>query len=124
MRIRPEELTETSDSKKGPGTRGERARSAAVARIKARHAERDYFGRPIFDDEPIVEVSPAAAKRAAEGTVRLDAWLVAHGAAPSRDKAKALINEGRVLVNGSRKKAKPSLAVSNDTAIEVIDAPA
>ena len=119
MRIKPESWSPDPE-KKGPGTRADRASAHAAARIKARHAERDYFGRPIYKDEPKVEGTPAAIKRVRTGTVRLDAWLVANGYAPSRDKAKVVIAEGRVWVDGKNGgKVKPSLAVSDANVIEV-----
>lgn len=118
MRIKPESWSPDPE-KKGPGTRADRASAHAAARIKARHAERDYFGRPIYKDEPKIEGTPASIKRERTGTVRLDAWLVTNGLAPSRDKAKALIAQGIVWVDGSNKKAKPSLPVSDTMNIEV-----
>lgn len=115
MRIRSdEELIDMQNS--GKTTRAMRAAAKASARIKARHVERDYFGRPV---EPLTPVAPSGGvdgvKRA--GT-RLDAWLVANGAAPSRDKAKILIAEGRVTVNGSGK-VKPSTLVPDNARVEV-----
>ena len=68
MRIKPESWSPDPE-KKGPGTRADRASAHAAARIKARHAERDYFGRPIYKDEPKVEGTPAAIKRVRTGTV-------------------------------------------------------
>lgn len=117
MRIKPESWSPDPE-KKGPGTRADRASAHAAARIKARHAERDYFGRPIFKDEPKIEGTPASIKRVKTGTVRLDAWLVSNGFAPARDKAKLLIAAGAVTVDGSAK-VKPSTPVSDAMCIEV-----
>jgi len=117
MRIKPESWSPDPEQK-GPGTRADRASAHAAARIKARHAERDYFGRPIYKDEPKIEGTPASVKRVRTGTVRLDAWLVSNGHAPSRDKAKVLIAAGAVTVDGSAK-VKPSTPVSDAMRIEV-----
>ena len=77
-----------------------------------------YFGRPIRPAAPEEGLTTAAVKRVREGTVRLDAWLVAHGFADSRAKAKALIDGGRVSVKGVTK-VKASTAVAEDACIEV-----
>ena len=50
--------------------------------------------------------------------MRLDAYLVGRGFAPSRDKAKVLIDQGLVYVEGSNR-VKASLAVGPGTHIEV-----
>jgi 23S rRNA (cytidine1920-2'-O)/16S rRNA (cytidine1409-2'-O)-methyltransferase len=53
---------------------------------------------------------------------RLDLWLVAHGLAPTREKAQALVMAGRVVV-GERKVAKPGTAVAEDARVEVLPGP-
>ena len=107
-----------SEKKKGPGTRAERANEHAVNRQKNRHAERDYFGRVINPQAAKPELSHAAAKRIVDGTVRLDAYLVGRGLAPARDKAKALIDEGVVFVEGSNR-VKPSTPIALGMTVEV-----
>jgi autotransporter translocation and assembly factor TamB len=102
-------------------TRGGRARANAVARLEARHVERDYLGRPLYakDVDETAQLTPAAAKRAADGTSRLDARLVADGLAPSRDKAKALIAAGSVLVDGTSARLKASTPVAPTARVEL-----
>ena len=53
---------------------------------------------------------------------RLDAALVARGMVSGRDRAAALIREGRVRVNG-RVQEKPSAAVSEEDVLEADDTP-
>lgn len=122
MRIKPESEALIGAKKGGKTTRAERASAHAAARIKARHVERDYFGRPVVDpkEQKIRDLSPAAVKREKTGTVRLDAWLVANGLSVSRDKAKVLISSGSVYVDGSND-VKPSLPVSDDMDIRVAE---
>jgi len=60
--------------------------------------------------------------RATTSGDRLDQWLVAHGRAPSREKAQALIMAGAVTVNG-RAADKPGRRVSPD-ALVVVHEPA
>ena len=91
MKLKEVKGPEKPGKKKAPGTRADRANEHAVMRQKNRHAERDYFGRVIPEPgSQRPDLTPAAAKRIQEGTVRLDAYLVGRGFAPSRDKAKAL----------------------------------
>ena len=52
--------------------------------------------------------------------MRLDAYLVGRGLAPSRDKAKALIDQGLVYVAGSNR-VKASMAVAQGVEVEVRD---
>lgn len=119
MRIKP--AAEPSPGKKAKHTtRAERASANAATRLENRHVERDYFGRPIRPADPDEGRTPAAIKRVREGTVRLDAWLVSHGFADSRAKAKTLVDEGRVRVPGVSK-VKASTAVAEDAAIEVLE---
>ena len=119
MRIKPpSETTPTPGKKAKPTTRAERSAANAATRLENRHLERDYFGRPIRPAAPEEGLTTAAVKRVREGTVRLDAWLVAHGFADSRAKAKALIDGGRVSVRGVTK-VKASTAVAEDACIEV-----
>lgn len=54
--------------------------------------------------------------------IRLDAWLVQHGFAGGRDKAKALLGAGQVTVNG-RPVYKPSFGIAPDDRV-VCTAPA
>ena len=100
----------------GTGTRGQRARANAVARLKARHAERDFMGRAIGIDD-VREEAPTVSQ--AKGGTRLDAWLVAHGYAASRDKAKALIDAGCVRVKHVTK-VKGSTVIVDDARVEVL----
>ncbi len=119
MKLKEVKGPEKPGKKKAPGTRADRANEHAVTRQKNRHAERDYFGRVIPEpgsSKP--DLTPAAAKRALEGTVRLDAYLVGRGMAPSRDKAKALIDQGLVYVAGSNR-VKASMAIAQGTKVEV-----
>jgi 23S rRNA (cytidine1920-2'-O)/16S rRNA (cytidine1409-2'-O)-methyltransferase len=51
--------------------------------------------------------------------VRLDKWLVDHGLAPSRHRARELIEEGRVLVDGLVVK-KPARQVRPDRPVRVV----
>jgi ribosomal protein S4 len=126
MRIKPEsqENAGSDPSKrrgKGSGgtTRAQRASDHAAQRIWSRHAERDYFGRPIYEQDPMDGLSPAAQMRKQTGAARLDAWLVSHGFAASREKAKALIASGAVTVNGSAAKVKASTPIYEDTSVAV-----
>lgn len=117
MRIRSDaELNEMAKS--GKTTRAARAAAKAAARIKARHVERDYFGRPL---EPIGPAPDPADAPGRQG-VRLDAWLVANGLSPSREKAKELIASGAVSVNGSAK-VKPSTPVTEGAQVVVAQNP-
>jgi 23S rRNA (cytidine1920-2'-O)/16S rRNA (cytidine1409-2'-O)-methyltransferase len=52
--------------------------------------------------------------------VRIDQLLVDRGLAPSREKARALILAGQVLING-QKAAKPGQTVSSEAALEVLE---
>lgn len=54
--------------------------------------------------------------------LRLDAWLVDHGHAESREKARALVMAGRVRVSG-RSDPKPGMSVPGDAVIEVDPGP-
>ena len=117
VRIDPE----TGDLGRGDkNTRAKRAAEHAYTRRKARHVERDYFGRPLEDIAPPKPVAQVMAKKPAGP--RLDAWLVTQGLAPSRDKAKALICAGLVSINGSYK-VKPATPVEPDDRVEVQPAP-
>jgi 23S rRNA (cytidine1920-2'-O)/16S rRNA (cytidine1409-2'-O)-methyltransferase len=49
--------------------------------------------------------------------VRLDQYLVAHGHAPSRARAVALVESGQVFVNG--KAGKPSVSIEENDVVEV-----
>ncbi len=109
--------TNGSDSR--AKTRAQRASDHAAARIQARHAERDYFGRPIYERDPMESLSSAARMRAETGMVRLDAWLVSNGYAASREKAKALIARKLVTVNGTTNKVKPATPISDDMDVRV-----
>lgn len=121
MKLKEVKEPEKPGKKKAPGTRADRANEHAVMRQKNRHAERDYFGRVVPEPGSLrPDLTPAAAKRAAEGTVRLDAYLAGRGLAPSRDKAKLLIESGRVRVNGSAR-VKASLAVGPEDRVEVLE---
>ena len=123
MKLKEVKEPEKPGKKKAPGTRADRANEHAVNRQKNRHAERDYFGRVMPEPGSMrPDLTPAAAKRAAEGTVRLDAYLVGRGLAPSRDKAKLLIDAGQVFVNGTNR-VKASMAVGPGTKIEVREVP-
>ncbi len=51
--------------------------------------------------------------------VRLDRWMVDHGAAESREKAQALIMAGEVLLDG-QKALKPGQAVAEGARVEVL----
>lgn len=119
MRIKPPP-EQTPGKKAKHTTRAERASANAAARIENRHLERDYFGRIIRPADPEEGLTEAAVKRVKEGTVRLDAWLVSHGFAESRAKAKALVDAGLVRVPGVTK-VKASTAVAEDAAIEVLE---
>lgn len=117
MRINFErEAERAAASPDGPRTRGERSHANAVKRLKARHAERDAIGRPIIDGKEAKDVLPTVSQ--AKGGVRLDAWLVAHGHAASREKAKALIESGAVRVSNVSK-PKGSTVVLERTRVEV-----
>lgn len=119
MKLKEVSGPEKPGRKKSPGTRADRANEHAVMRQKNRHAERDYFGRVIPEPgSSRPELSPAAARRIQEGTVRLDAYLVGRGMAPSRDKAKALIDQGLVFVGGSNR-VKASMSIAAGTKVEV-----
>lgn len=119
MKLKEVKGPEKPGKKKTPGTRADRANEHAVMRQKNRHAERDYFGRVIPEPgSQRPDLTPAAAKRIQDGTVRLDAYLVGRGFAPSRDKAKVLIDQGLVYVEGSNR-VKASLAVGPGTQVEV-----
>ena len=121
MKLKEVKGPEKPGKKKAPGTRADRANEHAVMRQKNRHAERDYFGRVIPEPGSMKpDLTPAAVKRAQEGTVRLDAYLVGRGLAPSRDKAKALIDQGLVYVAGSNR-VKASMAVAQGVEVEVRD---
>ena len=120
MRVRPDEVFENSKGKHT--TRAQRANAAAVARQKARHVERDYFGRPILSAQEQREVAAGAQMLKARAGARLDAVMVERGLAPSRDKAKALVAQGRVYVGKTRAK-KPSMAVPDGARVRVVDAP-
>lgn len=50
---------------------------------------------------------------------RLDAWLVAHGLAPTRERAQALVMAGRVRIDGHTAQ-KPSQAVRTEAAVELL----
>ena len=115
MKLKEVKGPEKPGKKKAPGTRADRANEHAVMRQKNRHAERDYFGRVIPEPgSQRPDLTPAAAKRiCAQG-----AYLVGRGFAPSRDKAKALIDQGLVYVAGSNR-VKASLAVGPGMQIEV-----
>lgn len=117
MRIRPEDFEKDRTSEDG-ATRGARARTHAVDRLKSRHVERDYFGRPIVASEERDAAAATLTVAAVKGGVRLDVFLVSHGCAPGRDKAKALIESGSVKVSGVQK-VKPSTVVSERTVVEV-----
>jgi 23S rRNA (cytidine1920-2'-O)/16S rRNA (cytidine1409-2'-O)-methyltransferase len=54
---------------------------------------------------------------------RLDLWLVAHGLAPTREKAQALVMAGRVLVD-EKKAAKAGTGVAEDAHVHVLPGPA
>jgi 23S rRNA (cytidine1920-2'-O)/16S rRNA (cytidine1409-2'-O)-methyltransferase len=59
---------------------------------------------------------------AATPRVRLDAWLVEHGLAPSREKAQALVMAGRVRMAGAAA-TKPGASVPAGAAVEVLPGP-
>lgn len=125
MRIKPPPEPTPGKKKSKHSTRADRASAHAAARIEARHAERDYFGRPI---RPIAEgyssilgtSAPASSPSKLDrmGATRLDAWLVANGLVVSRDKAKAAIGAGEVWVDGSNK-VKASTPVVESTKVEL-----
>ncbi len=102
MRVRIDEANDGT-SQEGGNTRAKRARAHAIARIKARHVERDYFGRPIPDPNDAGATVGATKAAAEKGATRLDAWLVANGHAVSRDRAKDLIASGAVSVSNVTK---------------------
>ena len=117
MRIRPEDF-EKDRTSEDSATRGARARTHAVDRLKSRKLERDYFGRPVVPAEDRDAAAATLTVAAVKGGVRLDAYLVSHGFAPGRDKAKVLIDSGAVKVSGVQK-VKPSTVVSAGTVVEV-----
>lgn len=118
MRIKPQtESDEQSDGRKHT-TRGSRSAEHAATRLKNRHVERDFFGRPIEEPDPMAGVTQGMLMRARTGAKRLDAWLVEHGHAASRERAKLLIAGGSVRVDGSAK-VKPSTPVLPDSVVQV-----
>lgn len=119
MRIKEESLSTQGANGKGHASRANRASDHAAARQKARHAERDYFGRIIEEPDPHRGLSEGAIMRSQMGAVRLDAWLVNHGFAPSRDKAKDLISSGRVFVDGTTQRVKPSMPIMDDMSVDI-----
>lgn len=118
MRIKPQQPEDEQGGRRKHTTRAERASEHAAARIKARHVERDYFGRPVQAPSPQASLTEGARMRARTGARRLDAWLVEQGHASSRDRAKLLIADGAVRVDGSAK-VKPSTPVLPDSTVLV-----
>ena len=118
MRVRPDEVFE--NSKGNHTTRAQRANAAAVARQKARHVERDYFGRPILSAQEQREIAAGAQMLKARAGSRLDAVMVERGLAPSRDKAKALIAQGVVFVGKTCAK-KASMTVPEGARVRIVE---
>lgn len=112
MRVRERPDFDENGKPLGPGTRADRAANHAAARIKNRHAERDWLGRVIEEPKPFDGMTEAQVQRAKAGATRLDAYLVDMGLAASRDKAKALISAGRVAVDGTTDRVKPSTPIA------------
>ena len=120
MRIKPSSrAADPAAERGGRSTRADRASDHAAARQRNRHAERDYFGRVIEERDPYEGMTEGAVMRAQTGMVRLDAWLGAHGMTTSRERAKALVSSGAVLVNGTTRRVKPSTPIGDAAVVEV-----